>query len=150
MSQNILYVSFLLGIKEKEFQLLLKSNRKLEAAGLTTGNLYELDISSKHFTEFYGYVKSKYGILYEGQKVLLNPDKAIIEQKKEVSGQPWKHLLIVQDNIQKEYIVFHPDSCGLENEEEDAEYQKYVEEIDILASFNTQLPEAYRDSYIKE
>jgi hypothetical protein len=153
MNQDILYITFLLGIKEKEFQLPLKSNSKLEAAGKITGSIYELDISSKYFLEFYQYVREKYGVLFENKEVVvtkaLNPDKAVIEQKKEADYQPWKHLLTVYDDLRMEKVLFYPDSCGLDNEEEDIEYLDDVKRAEMIKSLVTTLPEEYRDTDIK-
>lgn len=154
MNEDILYISFLLGIKEKEFPLPLKSSNKLEAAGQTIGHKYELDVTSKYFLEFYQFVRDKYGVLYEGGEVViskaLNPDKAIIEQKKGEPGLPWRHLLTVHDDLQMQKIIFHPDSCGLENEEEDVEYQEDLKRANLIKSLVTTLPEEYRDTEIKE
>lgn len=153
MSQDILLISFLQGIKEKSFQLPLKSYQKLEAAGLITGYRYELEVYSYDFLDFYEFVRNKYGVLYEGEEVIatrvLTPDKAVIEQKKGEVGQPWKHLLTVHENLRMEKIIFHPDSCGLENEE-DIEYQEDVKRAEVIKSLVTTLPEEYRDTEIKE
>jgi hypothetical protein len=155
MNQDILYITFLLGIKEKEFQLPLKSSSKLEAAGKTTGSRYELDVSSKYFLEFYQYVRDKYGVLSSNQEIViakkaLNPDKAVIEQKKEADHQPWKHLLTVHDDLRMEKILFYPDTCELENEEKDAEYLNDIKRAEMISSLVTTLPEEYRDTDIKE
>jgi len=153
MNQDILYITFLLGVKEKEFQLPLKSSSKLEAAGKTTGSIYELDVSSKYFLEFYQYVRDKYGVLSENYEIVstkvLNPDKAVIEQKKEADYQPWKHLLTVHDDLRMEKILFYPDTCGLGNEE-DIEYQEELKRADMINSLVTTLPEEYRNTDIKE
>ena len=156
MNQNILYITFPLGIKEKEFQLSLKSSSKLEAAGKITGSRYEIDVNSpdSNFIEFYYYIRNKYGVLSENQEIVvtkaLNPDKAVIEQKKEADYQPWKHLLTVHDDLRMEKILFYPDSCGLENEEEDADYLDDVKRAEMIKSLVTTLPEEYRDTDIKE
>lgn len=151
MNQDILYISFLLGVKEKAFQLLLKSYSRKEAAGQTIGHIYELDVSSLYFPEFYFFVRKKYGVLYEGEEVvatkLLIPDKAVIEQKK---GEPWEHLLIVYDDLRMEKIIFYPDECQRENEEEDVEYQEDVKRANLIKSLVTTLPEEYRDTGINE
>lgn len=150
MNEDILYVSFLLGIKEIEFQLPLKSYRKLEAAGKHIENVYELEVSSKCFLEFYKYIRDKYGSEEAISIKLVSPNKATISQKKEVFGQPWKHLLTVQNDLWTESIIFHPDSCGLENEEEDTEYQEDLKRANMINSLVTTLPEEYRDTEIKE
>lgn len=152
MNQDILHISFLLGTKEKAFQLPLNNYQKLEAASQVTGYKYELDISSNYFPEFYLFVRGKYGVLSEDGEVVsakkaLNPDKAVIEQKK---GEPWTHLLIVHDDLRMEKIVFYPDECQRENEEEDVEYQEDVKRADLIKSLVTTLPEEYRDTDIKE
>lgn len=154
MNPDTLHISFLLGTREKTFQLPVNSSQKLEAAGLITGYKYELEVYSYDFLDFYEFVRNKYGVLYENQESLitkqLTPDKAVIEQKKGELGQPWTHLLIVQDDLRMEKIIFHPDSCGLENEEEDIEYQKEEKRADLIKSLVTTLPEEYRDTEIKE
>lgn len=154
MNPDILHIRFLLGIKEKSFQLPVNNYQKLEAAGLITGYRYDLGVYSYDFLDFYEFVRNKYGVLYENQESLitkaLTPDKAVIEQKKGELRQPWKHLLTVQDDLRMEKIVFHPDSCGLENGEEDAEYQENVKRAEVIKSLVTTLPEEYRDTEIKE
>lgn len=151
MNLDILLISFLLGVKEKAFQLPLKNYQKLEAASQVTGYKYELDVSSRYFSEFYQFVRSKYGVLSESEEVVvtksLTPDKAVIEQKK---GEPWTHLLIVRDDLKMEKIIFYPDECQRENEEEDVEYQEDVKRADLIKSLVTTLPEEYRDTEIKE
>jgi len=154
MNQDILYITFLLGIKKKEFQLFLKSSSKLEAAGKTIGSIYEVTIDDR-FLSFYAFVRNKYGLYHENSEVvstdrLLMPDKAVIEQKKETDYQPWKQLLTVHDDLRMEKILFYPDSCGLENEEEDLEYLDDVRRAEMIKSLVTTLPEEYRDTDIKE
>lgn len=152
MNNNILLISFLLGAKKETFQLPFKSYQKLEAAGQITGYKYELDVSSRYFSEFYKFVRGRYGLISESGEVVaakkaLTPDKAIIEQKK---GSPWTHLLIVHDDLRMEKILFYPDECQRENEEEDVEYQEEEKRANLIKSIVTTLPEEYRDTEIKE
>lgn len=152
MNTDILLISFPLGTKEKAFQLPLRNYQKLEAASQVTGYRYELDVSPKYFSEFYLFVRSKYGVFSESGEVViakkaLNPDKAVIEQKK---GEPWTHLLIVHDDLRMEKIIFYPDECQRENEEVDEEYQEDVKRADLIKSLVTTLPEEYRPTEIKE
>lgn len=152
MNPDILHISFLLGIKEKAFQLSLNNYQKLEAAGLITGYKYELEVYSYDFLDFYEFVRNKYGVFSEDGEVVaakkaLIPDKAVIEQKK---GEPWTHLLIVYDDLMMEKIIFYPDECQRENEEVDVEYQEDVKRADLIKSLVTTLPEEYRDTDIKE
>jgi len=152
MNPDILHITFLLGVKEKAFQLPLNNHQKLEAAGLTTGYRYELEVYSYDFLDFYDFVRVKYGVLSEDGEVVvakkaLYPDKAVIEQKK---GEPWTHLLIVHNDLRMEKIIFYPDECKRENEEEDVEYQEDVKRADLIKSLVTTLPEEYRDTEIKE
>lgn len=152
MNLDILLISFPLGTKEKAFQLPIKNYRRLEAASQITGYRYELDVSSRYFPEFYQFVRNKYGTLSESGEVVaakkaLTPDKAVIEQKK---GEPWTHLLIVHDDLRMEKILFYPDECQRENEEEDVEYQKEEKRADLIKSLVTTLPEEYRPTDISE
>lgn len=154
MKQDTLYISFLLGTQKKVFQLPLKNYQKLEAAGLTIGHKYELDVNSTYFVDFYKYIRDKFGVLYENKEVLASKvftaNKATIEQKKGEPGQPWNHLLLVLGTFRVEKIVFYPDICGKDNEEEDVEYQEDVKRADLIKSLVTTLPEEYRDTNIKE
>ena len=153
MDSNILLISFLLGAKEKIFQLPFKSYQKLEAAGQIAGYKYELDVSSTNFLDFYDFVRSKFGALNENGKVavrLRNLDKGTVEQKKGVPGQPWIHLLVVHAGLSIEKITFYPDICERENEEEDAEYLEDVKRAELVKSLVTTLPEEYRDTDISE
>ena len=119
MNKDILQISFLLGVTEKIFLLPLKSAQKLEAAGIVLKNTYKLDVSSSSFSEFYKYVRGKYGVLYENREVVttepLTPNKAEIEQGE---GYPWEHLLTVYDDLRMEKVIFHPETCNLDGEEE--------------------------------
>ena len=152
MNQDILHISFLLGTQKKVFQLPLKNYQKLEAAGVVTGYKYELDIYSLPFINFYKYVRDTFEVVYENKEVLATktPNKAVIEQRKVESGLPWKHLLLVLGDFRVEKIVFYPDSCGRDSEEEDLEYQEDVKRADLISSLVTTLPEEYRDTNIKE
>lgn len=154
MNLDILHISFLLGVKEKVFQLPLKNYQKLEAASQVTGYIYELEVYSYDFLDFYEFVRNKFGVLYENQEVLvtqaLTPNKATINQTKGITNQPWKHLLTVQDDLRMEKIIFYPDECQRENEEVDEEYQEDVKRADLIKSLVTTLPEEYRDTEIKE
>jgi len=152
MNQDILYVTFILGIKRHVFLLPLKSIKKLEAAGLEVGRIYKLNVSSPTFLVFYRYVREIYGFLESTFIVVtekaLNPNKATITQIKEdvISS----HLLTVEEDSLVEKIVFFPDICELENEEEDAEYQEELKRAEMIDSLVTTLPEEYRDTDIKE
>lgn len=152
MNQDILLISFPLGTKEKEFRLPIKNYQRLEAASQITGYKYELDVSSRYFSEFYKFVRGKYGLISESGEVVVTkkalvPDKAVIEQKK---GSPWTHLLIVHDDLRMEKILFYPDECQRENEKEDVEYQEEEKRANLIKSLVTTLPEEYRDTEIKE
>lgn len=118
MNVDCLQISFLLGTAEKIFLLPLKSVKKLEAAGIVLRNTYELDISLSSFSEFYKYVRDKYGVLYEDSEVVatepLVPNKAEIEQIEGKKGYYWQHLLVIKDNFSTEKIVFYPYICQIE------------------------------------
>ena len=109
-------------------------------------------MSSRYFSEFYQFVRNKYGVLSESGEVVvtkkaLTPDKAVIEQRK---GEPWIHLLFVHADLISEKITFYPDICERENEEEDAEYLEDVKRAELVKSLVTTLPEEYRDTDISE
>jgi hypothetical protein len=153
MNQDILYITFILGIKRQVFLLPLKSIKKLEAAGSEVGRVYKLDASSPIFLEFYKYVRDKYGLLYENSELVvtkkaLKPDRATITQIRETTIS--SHLLTVEEDLLIEKIVFFPDICELENEEEDPEYQEELKRAEMIKSLVTTLPEEYRDTNIKE
>ena len=122
MKEDILQISFLLKITRKIFLLPLKAVRKLEAAGISIKNIYELDVSSSSFSEFYNYVRGKYGVVYESNKIvvtepIISPDKSSIEVEQIDPKYPWRHLLIVNEGLRVEKIIFYPETCDEEENE---------------------------------
>ena len=142
MNNDILLINFLLGTKQKTFQLPLNSYQRLEAAGQVTGYIYNLQIDDLFFS-FYAFVKNKYGIVeknFPKVETQLLPGKAVIEQKRGEPGFSWQHLLTVYEGEKVEKIIFYPDICERENEEEDAEYLEDVKRAELVKSLVTTLP----------
>ena len=142
MNNDTLLISFLLGTKKKTFQLPFKSYQKLEAAGQVTGYIYNLEINDLFFS-FYHFIKNKYGVAeknFSKDEKLLMPGKAVIEQKRGEPGFSWQHLLTVYEGERVEKIIFYPDICERENEEEDAEYLEDVKRAELVKSLVTTLP----------
>lgn len=121
MKENVLQTSFSLGTTKKVFLLPLKSIKKLEAAGIDLKYTYELDVSSSSFSEFYNYVRGKYGVIYESNEIIvtdpINPDKSSIEVEQVDPKYPWRHLLTVHEGLRVEKIIFYPETCEEEENE---------------------------------
>jgi hypothetical protein len=122
MKENVLRIIFLSGTTRKIFLLPLKSVKKLEAAGITLKYIYELDVYSSSFSEFYRYVRGKYGVTYDCNEVvvtepLLHFDRSSIEVEQIDPRYPWRHLLIVDEGETVEKIIFYPETCEEEENE---------------------------------
>lgn len=113
MTQEILYISFLLGTKKDEFNLNVSSHFCTEVGGLPWINTYHLVVDDK-FHEFWRYVRSRYSV--DSLESISEPTSAKIEQKNpgvDVKGYPWTSSLVVEGNFQTETTIFYPYCLGL-------------------------------------
>lgn len=112
MTQEILYISFLLGTKKDEFNLNVSSHFHLQVAGVDWENTYTLKLDN-NFYQFLLYLEGKYNRYLT---FIENIREVVIKESNRGTNNknlPWIYTLVVKYNSSDEVIEFFPYECKL-------------------------------------